>query len=115
MHGNIHHKKEKNMSVKVINSAVFNDSIKEGVSVVDFNATWCGPCRMLGPVLEKLSGDMTNVKFYAIDVDENPDVAARFNVMSIPYVAVFKDGQKVAENVGFVPEPVMKSFIQNNM
>lgn len=103
------------MSVKVINSAAFNDSIKEGYSVVDFNATWCGPCRMLGPVLEKLSGDMTSVKFYAIDVDDNPDVAQRFNVMSIPYVAVFKDGQKVGENVGFIPEAAMKAFIEKSI
>ncbi len=103
------------MSVKVINSAQFDDSIKEGVSVVDFNAQWCGPCKMLGPVMEKLSGEMTNVKFYAVDVDNDPDVAGRFNVMSIPYVAVFKDGVKVADNVGFIPEAAMKAFISQNI
>ncbi len=103
------------MSVRVINSAEFNDSIKTGVSVVDFNAKWCGPCRMLGPVLEKLSGEMADVRFYAVDVDEDPDVAEQFHITSIPYVAVFRDGQKVAENVGFIPEPAMKAFIQQNI
>lgn len=103
------------MSVKVINSAAFNDSIKEGVSVVDFNATWCGPCRMLGPVLEKISDDMKDVHFYAIDVDENPDVAEKFGVQSIPFVAVFKNGEKVDQNIGFVPEDAMRAFIQKNM
>lgn len=102
------------MSVKVINSAEFQSSIEKGVSVVDFNATWCGPCKMLGPVLEDLSGEMTDVSFYAIDVDQNPDVAEQFHVMSIPYVAVFRDGKLVDQNVGFIPKPAMKSFIEKN-
>lgn len=102
------------MSVKVINSAEFQSSIEKGVSVVDFNATWCGPCKMLGPVLEDLSGEMTDVSFYAIDVDQNPDVAEQFHVMSIPYVGVFRDGKLVDQNVGFIPKPAMKSFIEKN-
>ena len=65
------------MSVKVINSEDFANAVKDGVSVVDFNATWCGPCKMLGPVLEKLSDEITDVKFYAMDVDENPDIAEK--------------------------------------
>jgi thioredoxin 1 len=88
--------------------------VKDGVSVVDFNATWCGPCKMLGPVLEKLSDEITDVKFYAMDVDENPDIAEKFGIMSIPYVAVFRDGVKVDQNVGFIPEASMRSFIEKN-
>lgn len=103
------------MSVKVINSADFNDSVKDGVSVVDFNATWCGPCKMLGPVMEKLSGEIAGVKFYAMDVDENPDIAEKFGIMSIPYVAVFKDGEKVDQQIGFIPEAAMRSFIEKHI
>ena len=102
------------MSVKVINSEDFAKAVKDGVSVVDFNATWCGPCKMLGPVLEKLSDEITDVKFYAMDVDENPDIAEKFGIMSIPYVAVFRDGVKVDQNVGFIPEASMRSFIEKN-
>ena len=102
------------MSVKVINSEDFANAVKDGISVVDFNATWCGPCKMLGPVLEKLSDEITDVKFYAMDVDENPDIAEKFGIMSIPYVAVFRDGVKVDQNVGFIPEASMRSFIEKN-
>lgn len=102
------------MSVKVINSEDFANAVKDGVSVVDFNATWCGPCKMLGPVLEKLSDEITDVKFYAMDVDENPDIAEKFGIMSIPYVAVFRDGVKVDQNVGFIPEASMRSLIEKN-
>ena len=102
------------MSVKVINSEDFANAVKDGVSVVDFNATWCGPCKMLGPVLEKLSDEITDVKFYAMDVDENPDSAEKFGIMSIPSVAVFRDGVKVDQNVGFIPEASMRSFIEKN-
>lgn len=102
------------MSVKVINSEDFVNAVKDGVSVVDFNATWCGPCKMLGPVLEKLSDEITDVKFYAMDVDENPDIAEKFGIMSITYVAVFRDGVKVDQNVGFIPEASMRSFIEKN-
>ena len=102
------------MSVKVINSEDFANAVKDGVSVVDFNATWCGPCKMLGPVLEKLSDEITDVKFYAMDVDENPDIAEKFGIMSIPYVAVFRDGVKVDQNVGLIPEASMRSFIEKN-
>ena len=102
------------MSVKVINSEDFANAVKDGVSVVDFNATWCGLCKMLGPVLEKLSDEITDVKFYAMDVDENPDIAEKFGIMSIPYVAVFRDGVKVDQNVGFIPEASMRSFIEKN-
>ena len=104
------------MSVKKINSPEFQSAIAGGVSVVDFNATWCGPCRMLGPVLEELSEEMTGkASFYAMDVDDNPDIAASFGINSIPYVAVFKDGQKVDEQIGFVPKPQLQAFVERNL
>lgn len=104
------------MSVKKIDAPEFEAAISKGVAVVDFNATWCGPCRMLGPVMEKLSGQLGDkASFYAMDVDDNPDVAARYGIMSIPFVGVFKDGQLVDSQVGFIPEPSMKAFIEKNL
>lgn len=104
------------MSVKKIDSPEFQDAIKSGVAVVDFNATWCGPCRMLAPVLEALSDEMAGkAAFYAMDVDDNPDIAQQFGITSIPYVAVFKDGQKVDEQVGFVPQPQLKAFVERSL
>lgn len=104
------------MSVKKINENEYASAISRGVSVIDFNATWCSPCRMLAPVLEKVSEDYAGkVSFYAMDVDDNPAVAQQLGIASIPYVAVFKDGVKVDEQVGFVPEPMLKSFIDRNL
>ena len=112
----IHRKRRMNMSVKKINSPEFAEAIKSGVAVVDFNATWCGPCRMLGPVLEELSEEMAGkASFYAVDVDDNQDLAVEYGISSIPYVAVFKDGQKVDEQVGFVPKPAIQAFIERNL
>jgi len=104
------------MSVKKIDTPEFEEAVRNGVSVVDFNATWCGPCRMLGPVLEEISAEMEGkASFYAVDVDDNQDLAVKYGISSIPYVAVFKDGQLVDEQVGFVPKPAIRSFIERNL
>lgn len=104
------------MSVKKIDSSEFQEAIKSGVAVVDFNATWCGPCKMLAPILEELSAEMAGkASFYAVDVDDNPDVAAQFGINSIPYVAVFKDGQKADEQIGFVPKAQLQAFVERNL
>ncbi len=87
---------------------------KSGVSVIDLNATWCGPCRMLKPVLEKLESEITDVDFYGIDVDDNPEFAEAFGVSSIPCVIVVKNGKEVSRSVGFKPYDQMKSFVNNS-
>ncbi len=99
---------------------VVNNDLSEAKSVaaavVDFNATWCGPCKMLGPVLEKLSGEMADkASFYGVDVDENSDLAEEFGVMSIPTLVILKNGEKVAERLGFAPEPILKSWLESNL
>jgi thioredoxin 1 len=86
--------------VKQINSDEFKEVIKEGKVVVDLFATWCGPCKMLSPVLDEISEEITTTKFFKIDVDDNEDVAREYNVMSIPTVLVFENGNLVNTIVG---------------
>ncbi len=68
--------------------------------LVDFWAPWCGPCRILGPIVEELAGELANVKIGKINVDENPETARAYGVMSIPTIKIFKDGQVVKDFVG---------------
>ncbi len=68
--------------------------------LVDFWATWCGPCQMVGPIIEEVASEVTNAKVCKIDVDEQPELARQYRVMSIPTLMVFKDGQAVKREVG---------------
>lgn len=86
--------------VKQIDSKEFKEVIKEGKVVVDLFATWCGPCKMLAPVLDEISEEITTTKFFKIDVDDNEDVAREYNVMSIPTVLVFENGNLINTIVG---------------
>ena len=86
--------------VKQIDSNEFREVIKEGKVVVDLFATWCGPCKMLSPILDEISEEITTTKFFKIDVDDNEDVAREYNVMSIPTVLVFENGNLVNTIVG---------------
>ena len=79
--------------VKQISSNEFKDSIKEGKVVVDLFATWCGPCKMLSPILDEISEEIPTTKFFKIDVDDNEDIAREYNVMSIPTVLIFENGE----------------------
>ena len=73
--------------------------------LLDFYADWCGPCKMMAPVLEEISGEYEGkVSFYAVDVDENQDLAQKFAVMSIPTLVVLKKGEQVNKNVGVIPK-----------
>lgn len=77
--------------------------------LVDFWATWCGPCQMLAPVLEELS---QQVKVVKVDVDENPQLAMAFQVASIPTVIAFRDGKAVNQSVGVVPKETLLALLQ---
>lgn len=91
----------------------YDELIKEGIVVVDFFATWCGPCKMLGPIIEKLGNSMNNVKFIKVDVDKNEELARRYGVMSIPTIIFFKNGKEVKKHIGFIPEEAIKEIINN--
>lgn len=76
----------------------FNELIKEGTHLVDFYAEWCGPCKMLGPILEEITDKIDIIK---VNVDEHENLSYEYKVMSIPTLIFFKDGKKVKEVVGF--------------
>lgn len=99
---------------KIVNSNEFKEAIKEGVVVVDFFATWCGPCKMLAPIFEELSNEMGGkTQFIKVDVDQSVDIAREYGIQSIPTMAILKDGQPVETMIGFLPKDVIKSNIEN--
>ncbi|MFC1998589.1 thioredoxin [Chloroflexota bacterium] len=103
------------MTVEINDASFEQEVIKSDVpTLVDFWAAWCGPCRMLGPVIDKLSEDAEykdKFKFCKINVDENPQMAQKYQVMSIPLVLFFKGGEQVDQSLGAVPENAIKEKI----
>ena len=79
--------------VKQITEKELDEIIKNGKVLVDCFATWCGPCRMLSPILDNLSEDVKDYNFYKIDIDNAPEVASKYNIMSIPTILIFNDGK----------------------
>lgn len=98
---------------KAITDATFEAETKEGLVLVDFWATWCGPCRMQAPILEKLSQELLEdeLKILKMDVDENPETARAFGIMSIPTLLFKKDGQVVKQVAGVHTAAQIKAII----
>lgn len=102
------------MALIHVNESDFREQVLEnsGTVLVDFWANWCGPCRMLGPVLEQLAADRPDVTVAKVDVDENMSLAAAYGVESIPMLLVFKNGQLVNKSIGFVSQPEIEKLLQ---
>ncbi|MBY4961158.1 thioredoxin [Streptococcus suis] len=99
--------------VQVITDANFEVETQEGVVLVDFWAPWCGPCRMQAPILEQLAGavDEDELRIYKMDVDENPNTARQFGIMSIPTLLFKKDGQVVKQVAGVHTKDQIKAIL----
>ena len=88
----------------------FNNLVNDDVVLVDFYANWCGPCKMLSPVLEELENSR-GVKVVKVDVDKNEEVARTYGVMSIPTLIMFKNGELVDKKVGYIPIELLSDWI----
>ena len=98
---------------KAITDATFEQETKDGLVLVDFWATWCGPCRMQGPVIDQLDEEMGDkVTFTKVDVDENPETARAFGIMSIPTLLIKKDGEVVDKVVGYHAKEHLEEIIE---
>lgn len=96
----------------VKDEADFDQILKDNKSVfIDFYADWCGPCKMVGPVVEGLAEENTDVKFIKVNVDDNPEVAERYGVMSIPMMVAVKNGETAATTLGFQPRESIQNVI----
>ena len=100
---------------------VLNNSLDEinaaDVAVVDFNATWCGPCKMLAPVLEQVSEEAADKgwKFFSVDVDKNEGLATKFGIMAVPTVFILKKGERAGYFTGFRPKEDLISEIESKL
>lgn len=88
------------MEVIEIKENEFNDKIKEGKVLIDCYATWCGPCRMLSPIIDELATNREDTYFYKLDVDEAESICKDYGIMSIPALLLFKDGKLITKSVG---------------
>lgn len=99
------------MSLLHLTNENFNDLISSGKVLVDFYAEWCGPCKMISPILEEISMENNSIKIIKINVDEHSDIATKYGVMSIPTLILFENGKEIKKNVGFMPKEDIINFI----
>lgn len=97
--------------VKNLDMNNFKDEAMSGLVLIDFYAVWCGPCKMLSPIVDELSEEMPNVKFFKVDVDENEELVEMFNIEAMPTLIVLKDGKVVNKSVGFKPKANIKALL----
>ncbi|MCM1190796.1 MAG: thioredoxin [Butyrivibrio sp.] len=99
------------MVTKIQNNDI-SEVEKSGLAVVDFSATWCGPCKMLAPIFHELAEEMEGIAFFNADVDENGELAEKYGIQGVPTVLVFKEGAQEDRSVGFQPKDKLRQFIE---
>ena len=97
-----------------ITSETFEEKVLKsaGPVVVDFFATWCGPCKMLAPILEEAEADYPEIAFFKLDVDEAPDIARDYDVMAVPTLLKFVNGELANTSVGLTPREELETFLK---
>ena len=100
--------------IKELNAANFDENVKSGVVLVDFWAPWCNPCRMLGGILEQVAAELpADVTIGKVNIDENRDLAVKFEVMNIPRIFIYKDGKIVNDMSGVQSKPKLLDALKN--
>lgn len=94
-----------------VNKENFEEVMGNGLILADFNASWCGPCRMLKPLLEEIASERSAVKIVSINIDEEEELTEKYSVSSIPCLVLFKDGKEVSRSVGLKPKDEIESMI----
>ena len=97
-----------------VNDSTFEQEVLQASTpvLVDFWATWCGPCKMIAPIVEELDEEMSNVKFVKVDVDKNPQIANQYKIVSIPTLKIFKDGKLINTLIGFKTKDALKIDVE---
>jgi len=103
------------MAIVNVTDQNFSQETSEGLVLADFWAPWCGPCKMIAPVLEEIDGEMEDkVQIVKLDVDENQETAGKYGVMSIPTLLLFKNGEVVDQIIGFQPKEALVDIINKH-
>ncbi|MDQ0200120.1 thioredoxin [Neobacillus ginsengisoli] len=103
------------MAITHVTDQTFASNINEGLVLVDFWAPWCGPCKMIAPLLEEIDSEMVDkVKIIKLNTDENPETTSDFGVMSIPTLMFFKDGEAVEKVIGYQPKEELTDLISKH-
>ena len=100
------------MEIIHANESSFNDVVMNGKVLVDFFATWCGPCKMLTPILEEIASDRSDTKIVKVDVDECEGIARQFGIMSIPTLLKFENGKIIDKKVGFISKEEITAWLE---
>lgn len=104
------------MAITHATDQTFSSETNSGLVLVDFWATWCGPCKMIAPVLEELDSELgEKLKIVKLDVDDNQETAAKYGVMSIPTLLLFKDGEVIDKVVGFQPKEALSARLESHL
>ena len=98
--------------MRVINEAEFANEVKDGLVLVDFYATWCGPCRMISPIIDEVAKETTDLMVVKVDVDKYPNIATKYGIMSIPTLKVFKNGKEEKTSIGYIEKDAIKDLLK---
>lgn len=97
-----------------LNDETFNEYIKEGITLVDFHAEWCGPCKMMMPVFDQLEGEL-DIKLAKVDIDHAADVTKKYNILTVPTLLIFENGELLNQHIGFAAKQQILDFINSSI